>query len=395
MCERICDHTAEFTPKFGMNGWWYTAKEEVLRRQCKRCAEWRPWQDFTPTEFSRKEPATYKRCDTQEKTLGKKNKCRPQGPSAARELPKRKCKKMEKGEYAALESPDSQEDEETVSVTAQHDIVFSAADPRYIGQPDNANGGDIILTVNQVRQILTCEAGKHNQPQCMWLTSRQMGWSLTQEDDEIVEVREREEDRPTRRCLAPAISAFIRPAYASETWEEGVQGDTALIASWELDLIWGQWANDEEPTSGGMQRQQQDAEIARRQKGGLTTKRHEIKWESRSTPLVASDPALLPDNGIQTRLGQDFFLDEEIPVHGSKTGYVSVTAKSIRWQTRRSSSIFTFQGLTTCSDVNYGWTIMSGTWNHLRQRNCGTEEEVMRFIKKEVEYQGKIEAAGY
>ena len=41
------------------------------------------------------------------------------------------------------------------------------------------------------------------------------------------------------------------------------------------------------------------------------------------------------------------------------------------------------------------WTIMSGTWNHLRQRNCGTEEEVMRFIKKEVEYQGKIEAAGY
>ena len=385
----------EFTPKFGMNGWWYTAKEEVLRRQCKRCAEWRPWQDFTPTEFSRKEPATCKRCDTQAKTLGKKNKFRPQGPSAARELPKRKCKKMEKGEYAALESPDSQEDEATVSVTAQHDIVFSAADPRYIGQPDNANGGDIILTVNQVRQILTCEAGKHNQPQCMWLTSRQMGWSLTQEDDEIVEVREREEDRPTRRCLAPAISAFIRPAYASETWEEGVQGDTALIAAWELDLIWGQWANDEEPTSGGMQRQQQDAEIARRQKGGSTTKRHEIKWESRSTPLVASDPALLPDNGIQTRLGQDFFLDEEIPVHDSKTGYVSVTAKSIRWQTRRSSSIFTFQGLTTCSDVNYGWTIMSGTWNHLRQRNCGTEEEVMRFIKKEVEYQGKIEAAGY
>jgi hypothetical protein len=44
---------------------------------------------------------------------------------------------------------------------------------------------------------------------------------------------------------------------------------------------------------------------------------------------------------------------------------------------------------------NYGWTIMSGTWNHLRQRKCGTEEYLMSFIKKEAEYQGKIEAAGY
>jgi hypothetical protein len=34
-------------------------------------------------------------------------------------------------------------------------------------------------------------------------------------------------------------------------------------------------------------------------------------------------------------------------------------------------------------------------WNHLRQRKGGTEEDLMSFIKKEVEYQGKIEAAGY
>ena len=64
-----------------------------------------------------------------------------------------------------------------------------------------------------------------------------MGWSLTQEDDEVVDVSGREEDTPTRRCLAPAISAFIRHAYASETWEEGAQGDTALTAVWDLDLI--------------------------------------------------------------------------------------------------------------------------------------------------------------
>ena len=120
------------------------------------------------------------------------------------------------------------------------------------------------------------------------------------------------------------ISAFIRPAYASETWEEGARGDTALTAVWELDLIWGQWANDEEPTNGGMQRQQQDADSAGLQGGGATTKRHEINWESRSTTLVANDPALLSNNGIQTRLlGQDFFLDEEIPRYQTQDTFQS------------------------------------------------------------------------
>ena len=70
---------------------------------------------------------------------------------------------MKKGEYATMESSDSQEDETLVSVTAQHDIVFSAADPRYIGQPDNANGGDISLTVHEVRRILECETDRHRQ----------------------------------------------------------------------------------------------------------------------------------------------------------------------------------------------------------------------------------------
>ena len=143
------DMWPEFTLKFGMNGWWYTAKEEVLRRQCNTCVEWRPWLDFTSTKFSCKTHATCKKGQTPGKTLGEKNKRRPHGPSDARTLPKRKCKKMEKGEYASLKSQDSQEDEAPISVTAQHDIIFSAADPRYIGQPDNANGRNIILTVKR------------------------------------------------------------------------------------------------------------------------------------------------------------------------------------------------------------------------------------------------------
>ena len=59
-----------------------------------------------------------------------------------------------------------------------------------------------------------------------------------------------------------AISTFIRPAYASETWEEGAEVDTAVTAAWELDLIWGRWVNDEESINRAVLWQQKGARNA-------------------------------------------------------------------------------------------------------------------------------------
>jgi hypothetical protein len=57
----------------------------------------------------------------------------------------------------------------------------------------------------------------------------------------------------------------------------------------------------------------------------VETARAEQQWERRSRPSVADDPPRLRDVGMDAKLGQNFFLDENIPRHESGQGVVSVT----------------------------------------------------------------------
>ena len=70
---------------------------------------------------------------------------------------------------------------------------------------------------------------------------------------------------------------------------------------------------------------------------------------------------------IAVHVGRVFFLDEKIPRNESGQGYVWVVEHSIMWKETASSKIFTYQGLTTCTEVDKSLTIMSSTYNHLRQ----------------------------
>ena len=78
-------------------------------------------------------------------------------------------------------------------------------------------------------------------------------------------------------------------------------------------------------------------------------------------------PALrwLPDPLVM--LVGRLFLDEKIPRHESGQGYVRVLEKSMMWRETETSKVFTYQGLTTCTELDKSWTIMSSTYNHLRQ----------------------------
>ena len=71
---------------------------------------------------------------------------------------------------------------------------------------------------------------------------------------------------------------------------------------------------------------------------------------------------------IAAQVGRDFFLDEKIPRHESGQGYVKVLEHSVMWKETAASKIFTYQGLTTCTEVENGWTVMSSVYNHLRQK---------------------------
>ena len=98
---------------------------------------------------------------------------------------------------------------------------------------------------------------------------------------------------------------------------------------------------------------------------------------------------------VPVRLGRDFFLDEPVPRHSSGQGYVTVTESSLIWKASAQAEVYTYQGLTTCTNLEDSWTIMSGTWNHLNKRWNGLQASLPHYIREERLYQEGIEAEGY
>jgi hypothetical protein len=72
-----------------------------------------------------------------------------------------------------------------------------------------------------------------------------------------------------------------------------------------------------------------------------------------------------------------------------------VVEHSILWKEKDASKVFTYQGLTTCTEVDRSWTIMSSAYNHVPCKRGKDERSMAMFIRKEVEHQERLEAAGY
>ena len=89
---------------------------------------------------------------------------------------------------------------------------------------------------------------------------------------------------------------------------------------------------------------------------------------------------MVPDVDIAVQVGRDFFFDEKIPRHESGQGYVRVVEHSVMWKEMAASNIFTYQGLTTCTEVDKSWTIMSSVYNHLRQGRETSNSELGALI---------------
>jgi hypothetical protein len=49
-----------------------------------------------------------------------------------------------------------------------------------------------------------------------WLTTSQIGWALTREENEVINEKDEREGKPVARQLAPMISKFIRAQWESE-----------------------------------------------------------------------------------------------------------------------------------------------------------------------------------
>jgi hypothetical protein len=117
-------------------------------------------------------------------------------------------------------------------------VRMSPAHPRYVGRGDDTCGGEVVYTIPEIKALL------RSQPEdtTRWLTTSQMGWALTREENETINEKDEREGKPVARQLAPMISTFIRAQ-----WESGELEDVDderrqfLEEAEELDHVWGVW----------------------------------------------------------------------------------------------------------------------------------------------------------
>ena len=170
-----------------------------------------------------------------------------------------------------------------------------------------------------------------------------------------------------------------------------------LEEAMELDHIWDVWEEEKEPIDVHRKwiRQPSQSGNDMRHHVKVHASHREQEWESPSASLIEQDPEVVPDVDIAAQVGKDFFLDEKIPRHESGQGYVRVVEQSIMWRETETAKIFTYQGLTTCTELDRSWTVMSSIYNHLRQGRDKSISELKLFIRAEVELQERLETMGY
>jgi len=95
-------------------------------------------------------------------------------------------------------------------------MIFTNADPRYVGRLDDKQGGDTIVTMERVREAITFNAELVDKSTWLWLTSEQMGFPLRptgggehEERAEDLDTSQRVRDHLVAYHLASAITDII------------------------------------------------------------------------------------------------------------------------------------------------------------------------------------------
>ena len=261
---------------------------------------------------------------------------------------------------------------------------------------DDPSGGDVVLTAEQVRGCLRQMREMTEANKRLWLTTREMGFALEREDNEVEEARDRKDGKRTARKLAPRASEFIE-RWCRETEDPGLGRWGLKEEAQQLQDEWGEMSEPEQRQPDTRWIPGIEYEYGDIRKGNVVReRRRERQWEKCSTPLARADPKKLPDVDLRTiRVGENWFLDDEIPRHESKKGYVRGQVESIRWEeSRDGEAISISEGLATSMSMGRSWTIRSGAWNFLKQHGA-RQDDLTTFVCEEVARQQAAEEAGY
>ena len=127
-----------------------------------------------------------------------------------------------------------------------------------------------------------------------WLTTSQMGFAVTREQNEVDSGRDIAWGKPTARWLAPQATHYIQKLTTDEAQALPLDLREALNT---LILEWGRYDQKE---CGGTQ--------GTRTSCGKTT----LHWESASTPRAAYDPDRIPAMQIPRSINEEWFYNHEV-----------------------------------------------------------------------------------
>jgi hypothetical protein len=207
------------------------------------------------------------------------------------------------------------------------------------------------------------------------MTTAQSDFPTTATEGEIENDLDRQLGKPTDRCLHPAISAFILQRQQELVTQDRAPSMTEIRVM-ELE---SEWVTQEECMESPVRNK--DA-----------TKN--ITWEPDPLPLMVNHPPRVTASNTKMQLDREGALSQIFPKGEDDLGWVQLQQKSLLWQEMiEGSLVVTHEGLTTMvQSSRTGWTVMSGTWNHLR-KVWGPTQDTLARIQDSCKDQESLEEA--
>ena len=207
------------------------------------------------------------------------------------------------------------------------------------------------------------------------MTTTQTGFPTTATEEELDNDLDRRLGKPTARCLHPTISAFI----LQRQQELSAQDKVPSIAETRALELESEWATQE------MRMEDSDRS---------TDSSEDTTWEPNPLPLMVKHPPRVTASNTKIQLDQEGILSQACPKGENDLGWVQLQQKSLLWQEKiEGSLVVTHEGLTTMAQSSRtGWTIMSGTWNHLR-KVWGPTPDTLAKIQASCKTQESLEEA--
>jgi hypothetical protein len=162
----------------------------------------------------------------------------------------------------------------------------------------------------------------------IWLTTAEMGFSLTEEQEAVVCTNDVKEEKIIDRFLAPAISQFAADMRRKVVTGADTDRQTTDVRG-KLEDLHQRWDRANVTPNNEDIKAQAGNEAKVTNRFIRIIQRKDLPWEKNSIARAENDPEHIPDCNVQATVGQHFLFHEPIsrPVNGQ--GYLRVTTEVI------------------------------------------------------------------